>query len=73
MNIGALIYGLIAIVLLLLGATFSLADNSVTWIGLVIVVVIGALYLFVARPDKKSTSPEGDAIEVAAKMRAHVG
>ena len=72
-NIGALIYGIIAIILLLLGATFSLADNYVTWIGLVVVIVIGALYLFIARPDKKSTSPEGDAIEVAAKMRAHVG
>ncbi len=72
-NIGALIYGIIAIILLLLGATFSLADNYVTWIGLVVVIVIGALYLFIARPDKKSTSPEGDAIAVAAKMRAHVG
>lgn len=72
-NIGALIYGIIAIILLLLGATFSLMDNYVTWIGLVVVLVIGGLYLFIARPDKKSTSPEGDAIAVAAKMRAHVG
>jgi amino acid transporter len=72
-NIGALVYGIFAIILLLLGSTFSLADTYVTWIGLVVVIVIGALYLIIARPDKKSTSPEGDAIEVAAKMRAHVG
>ena len=72
-NIGALIYGIIAIILLLLGPGFDIAANSITWIGLVVVVVIGALYLFIARPNKKSTSPEGDAIEVANKIRAHVG
>jgi amino acid transporter len=70
-NIGALVYGIIAIALLLLGPTFSLADNSITWIGLVVVLVIGGLYLAIARPDKKSTAPEGDAIAVAEKMRAH--
>ena len=70
-NIGALAYGIIAIILLLLGPTFSLADNYITWIGLVVVVVIGALYLLIARPDKKSSAPEGDAIAVAATMRAH--
>jgi hypothetical protein len=57
--------------LLLLGPTFSLVDNSITWIGLVVVLAIGGLYLAIARPDKKSTAPEGDAIAVAEKMRAH--
>jgi amino acid transporter len=72
-NIGALVYGIIAIILLLLGPTFDIAANSLTWIGLVVVVVVGALYLFIARPDRKSTSPEGDAIEVAHKIRNHAG
>jgi hypothetical protein len=26
----------------------------------------------VARPDRKSDAPEGDAIEIARRMRAHV-
>jgi amino acid transporter len=72
-NIGALVYGIIAIILLLLGPGFDIGANYITWIGLVVVVIIGALYLFIARPDRKSTSPEGDAIEVANKIRAHIG
>jgi len=30
----------------------------------------GLLYLLLARPDAKSTAPAGDAIDVAARLRA---
>jgi hypothetical protein len=39
-------------------------------IGLGVVVVAGLLYLFIARPDRKSSAPEGDAILIADKLRS---
>lgn len=73
-NIAALVYGLIAIYLLLIpGASGDFVTDYIAWIGLGVVVIIGALYLFIARPDRKSSAPDGDAIEVANKMRAHSG
>jgi len=39
--------------------------------GLAIVLVTGLLYLMIARPDRHSDDVgEGDAIEVAAKLRS---
>ena len=73
-NIGALIYGIIAIGLLLTpGSSGDFVADYIAWIGLGVVVIIGGLYLFIARPDRKSTAPDGDAIEVANKIRAHAG
>ncbi|GAA1321596.1 APC family permease [Leucobacter albus] len=73
-NIAALAYGVFAIVLLAKpdsGGTFF--QNYVVLIGLAVVLVSGLLYLFTARPDKKSTAPEGDAREVAAEIRRRTG
>lgn len=73
-NVAALLYGIFAIYLLLLpGTSGDFVADYIAWIGLGVVVAIGAIYLVTARPDKKSTAPEGDAIEVANKIRAHVG
>lgn len=72
-NVAALLYGIFAIYLLLVpGASGDFVTDYIAWIGLGVVVVIGAVYLAIARPDKKSIAPEGDAIEVANKIRAHV-
>jgi amino acid transporter len=70
-NVLALAYGLFAIYLLAkpYGAGEAVADWIVL-IGLAVVVVIGGLYLFIARPDRKSNAPEGDALQIAEKLRA---
>lgn len=74
-NVLALGYGLFALFLLLVPVlpTGDFWTDYTAAIGLGVVLVSGLLYLFIARPDKKSTAPAGDAIEVAAKLRAHAG
>ena len=42
-------------------------------IGLGVVLVTGLAYLLIARPDRKSDAPAGDAVEVAERLRAHSG
>jgi amino acid transporter len=71
-NVLALAYGIMAIILLLKPvATGSFLDKYVVAIGLAIVLVTGLLYLGLARPDRHSDDVgEGDAIEVAAKLRS---
>ncbi|MET0974378.1 MAG: amino acid permease [Leifsonia sp.] len=71
-NIAALAYGIFAMVLLAIpGSTGAFFTDYVVLIGLGVVLVTGLLYLFIARPDRRSTAPAGDAIEVAEKLRAH--
>ncbi len=72
-NVAALCYGLFAIVLLLKPPTGvdAFMDKWVVAIGLVIVVGSGLLYMAIARPYQYSDDVgEGDAIEVAERMRA---
>jgi len=72
-NVAALAYGLFAIFLLGKPADGADLADPASWtvlIGLVIVLGIGAVYLVVARPDRNSTAPAGDAIEIAEKLRA---
>ena len=71
-NVAALAYGLMAIVLLLKPtATGSFLDRYVVAIGLLIVLGTGLAYLFLARPDRHSDDVgEGDAIEVAETLRS---
>ncbi len=71
-NIAALIYGLFAIFLLGKPADGADLSDPASWtvlISLAIVAVIGAVYLVLARPDRKSSAPSGDAIEIADKLR----
>ena len=73
-NIAALAYGVFAMILL---ATPGTSGEPVTdWIvliGLGVVLGTGLVYLLVARPDRLSDAPAGDAIEVADRLRAHRG
>jgi amino acid transporter len=71
-NVLALCYGIFAMVLLLKpGDTGSFLDRWVVAEGLAIILVTGLLYLMIARPDRHSDDVgEGDAIEVAAKLRS---
>lgn len=71
-NIAALCYGIFAMVLLATpGASGSFFADYIVLIGLVIVLAVGLVYLFAARPDAKSEGAEGDAIAVAEAIRAH--
>ncbi len=62
-NVLALAYGIFALWQLVVPDV--LAQN-----GIAIVLGVGALYLFIARPDRRSNAPFSDAIAVANKMRA---
>ncbi|WP_313811916.1 amino acid permease [Glutamicibacter sp.] len=70
-NILALAYGIFAMVLLAWpGSTGDFVADWIVLIGFAVVAGAGALYLFIANPDRKSDAPSDDAIEVAAKLRA---
>jgi amino acid transporter len=73
-NIVALAYGIFAMYLLARpGSSGNVFADWIVLIGLGIVLVAGGLYLFVARPDRKSHAPAGDAIAVAEQIRARTG
>ncbi len=70
-NVLALAYGLFALYLLVRpGESGDIAVDWIVLIGLGVVVIAGGLYLLIARPDRKSNAPEGDAIQIAEKLRA---
>ena len=70
-NAAALAYGIFAMVLLAWpGSTGVFVTDWTVLLGLGVVAGSGLLYLLLARPDAKSTAPAGDAIDVAAKLRA---
>lgn len=71
-NVAALVYGIGAMVLLAWpGRSGVFLNDWIVLIGLFVVVGSGLLYLFLARPDRHSTAPQGDAIEIAAVLRGH--
>jgi amino acid transporter len=72
-NVGALLY-LLAGMVVLAKPDFSKEgmpwyDQWVALVGFSIVTVTGVLYLLIAKPYRNSTAPEGDAVEVAEKLR----
>ena len=72
-NVGALTYGVIAMILLIKPppGTESFIDRWVVAVGLAIVVGTGLLYMVAAHPYRHSDDiGEGDAIEIAEKLRA---
>lgn len=69
-NVVALVYGIGSILLLAWPrAELSGVNRYLPLLGALVVLGAGALYLFVARPDRHSTGPEGDALEIADKLR----
>jgi len=73
-NFAALAYGVFAMILLATpGASGDPVTDWIVLIGLGVVLGTGLLYLLVARPDRLSDAPAGDAIEVAERLRAHRG
>ena len=69
-NVVALAYGIVAIVLLAWPRSeLTGIDSALPLFGVSVVLGTGALYLMLARPDRHSTGPEGDAIEIADRLR----
>ncbi|MFD8381415.1 APC family permease [Streptomyces sp. NPDC059679] len=71
-NVAALIYGILGMVLLAWPTGDSgtpLVDRWIALIGFLIVSAVGLAYLLTAKPEGKSTAPEGDALEVAERLR----
>lgn len=71
-NIGALAYGIFACVVLATPSgdmSLSLMDRWIALVGLSVVLITGLLYLTIAKPHRRSSAPEGDAVEVANVMR----
>ncbi|GAB3118890.1 APC family permease [Glaciibacter psychrotolerans] len=69
-NAVALAYGIFAMVLLAWpGSSGVFVNDWIVLIGFGVVAGSGLLYLFIARPDRRSDAPEGDAIAVAEKLR----
>jgi amino acid transporter len=71
-NVLALAYGIFAMYLLARPADAdSFVDRWIVLIGTAIVLGTGLIYMLIAKPyDRSEGVPEGDAIEVAAKVRA---
>lgn len=73
-NVAALAYGIFAIYLLAQpGASGDFFTDWVVLIGLAVVAITGLAYLFLARPERESTAPEGDAVAVADEIRRRTG
>jgi amino acid transporter len=71
-NVTALVWGIVAIVILGRPDTSQVHffDRWIAALGFVVVLATGLAYLFTAKPELKSTAPEGDAIEVANRLRS---
>lgn len=70
-NVVALVYGILAMLLLAWPtSTGNWFNDWIVLIGFGIVAITGLLYLSIARPTRASTAPEGDAIRVAELLRA---
>jgi amino acid transporter len=73
-GIGALIYGVLSMIVLARpngDLSLPFFDRWIALIGFVIVAAVGLTYMWIAKPYRKSTAPEGDAIEIADVLRAH--
>lgn len=69
-SVVALIYGVGSIIILSRPTgTGPFYDRWIALIGFVVVAGTGLLYLLIAQPDARQDGPEGDAIEIAGRMR----
>lgn len=72
-SVAALTYQVLAMIVL--GSPSGAADlpfydRWISLIGFLVVAVSGLAYLLIAKPDRESDAPEGDAIEVAERLHA---
>ncbi len=73
-GIGALVYGILSMILLARpngDGSLAFYDRWIALIGFVVVAAIGFAYMLIAKPYERSTAPEGDAIEIADLLRSH--
>ncbi|BDV32235.1 APC family permease [Microbacterium terricola] len=73
-NIVALAYGIFAIYLLAKpGESGVVLTDWIVLLGLGVVMGTGLVYMLLARPDRKSDAPSGDAIAVADEIQRRTG
>jgi amino acid transporter len=73
-GIGALVYGVFSMIVLARpngDPSLPFFDRWIALIGFLIVAVAGLLYMWIAKPYRHSTAPEGDAVEIAELLRTH--
>jgi hypothetical protein len=70
-TVAALTYGVLAIVNMAWPRTPDAPwyDNYIVLLSAVVGTVLGAAYLFLARPDQRSSAPAGDAIPAPSAGR----
>ena len=70
-TVTALLYGIFSIVVLSLPTGDGpFYDRWIALIGFIVVAGVGLLYLFISKPETRSIGPQGDAIEVAHRIRS---
>ncbi|MFJ6729225.1 MULTISPECIES: APC family permease [unclassified Streptomyces] len=72
-SLAALAYGVFAMVMLAKpsgDADLAFYDRWISLIGFLVVALVGLVYMLVAKPYRASDAPEGDAVEMAARIRA---
>lgn len=73
-GIAAQVYGIFAIIMLARpngDGDLAFYDRWIALIGFLVVAGVGLIYMLIAKPYKKSTAPEGDAIEIGNILREH--
>lgn len=73
-GIGALIYGVLSMIVLARpngDPSLHFFDRWIALTGFVVVAAIGLVYMVIAKPYRNSTAPEGDAAEIANVLREH--
>jgi amino acid transporter len=71
-NVAALAYGILACIMLAKpngAANLPFFDRWTALLGFIIVSALGLTYMLITKPQLKSNAPEGDAIEVADRIR----
>ncbi|ANY25714.1 amino acid permease [Gordonia terrae] len=72
-NVAALVYGILAMLVLAKPSSdpgLAFYDRWIALIGFLVVAGVGLAYLLIAKPERNSTAPEGDAIEVSERLRS---
>ncbi|MGP3992037.1 APC family permease [Streptomyces sp. 3N207] len=71
-TITALAYGIFAMIMLAKpsgDSGLAFYDRWISLIGFLVVALSGLIYLLIAKPYRKSDAPEGDAVEMAQRIR----
>jgi amino acid transporter len=72
-TVAALAYGILSVIILAApsgDADLPFYERWIALIGFLTIAAVGLAYLFIVRPERGSDAPEGDAVQVAERLRA---